>query len=66
MRNNLIKLRHDLGFTQAEMGALVNKSKPYWANIEAGRLEGVADVWLTLGIKLNLTVQQIVKLKEVS
>ena len=66
MRNNLIKLRHDLGLTQTEMGALVNKSKSYWSSIEAGRLEGMADLWLTLGIKLNLTLQQIVKLKEVS
>lgn len=66
MRNNLVELRHNLGLTQEEMAKLVNCTRGQWCNIEKARRQGSADMWLLLGTKLNLTLEEIQKLKEVS
>lgn len=66
MRNNLIKLRVDLGLTQQEMGSLVGYTRGQWCNVEKAKRKGSADMWFALGTKLGLTLEQIKKLKEVS
>ena len=65
-RNNLIEFRQKLGLTQTEMGALFNKKKGYWCFLELGKRDGDPDLWLDIGIKFNLTFQQVKKLREVS
>lgn len=66
MRNNLIKLRNDIGFTQQEMASLVNYTRGQYCNVEKAKRNGSADMWFNLGTKLGLTLEQIKKLKEVS
>lgn len=67
MRNNLIKLRHDLGLTQEEMAKLLNqKNRQRWCNIELGRRKLTAEEIVELGIKFNLSPEEQKKLLEVS
>ena len=66
MRNNLIALRNKWGLTQTEMGAMFGKKKGYWCFLETAKREGDPDLWLDIGIKFNLTLQEIKKLREVS
>lgn len=66
MRNNLIELRNAIGFTQTEMAKLVGCTRGQWCNVENGSREGSADMWLKLAIILGLSVEQTIKLKEVS
>ena len=62
MRSELISLRHKLGMTQEEIGALVGKKRGYWCLLETGRRKGDPEMWIDLGIKLNLTLEELKKL----
>lgn len=65
MRSNLIKLRKDVGLNQDEMSKIAEVSRAQYCNMEAGKRNGSADAWLKIGLKFNLTIQQLEKLKEV-
>jgi DNA-binding XRE family transcriptional regulator len=65
MRSNLVKLRKDVGLNQDEMSKIAGVSRSQYCNIEAGNRNGSADAWLKIGLKFNLTIQQLEKLKEV-
>ena len=66
VRNNLINLRLQLGFTQTEFAKLFNKDRQYQFNIENGKRKGSAEYWLAIQKKFNLANEATLKLMEVS
>lgn len=62
MRNDLIALREKLGMTQEELGALFGKKKSYICLVETAKRKGDAEFWVDLGIKFNLSLEELKKL----
>lgn len=65
MRSNLTKFRKMLGLTQNEMAEMVGLTKSTWCNIEKGRSKGKLDMWITLSVKFNLSLEELINLQEV-
>ena len=66
MRSYLREFRLKLGFTQEEMGRLINKSRSQYCNIEKGVRNLSAEEIVLIAIKFNLTPKEQKKLLEVS
>lgn len=66
IRRNLIEFREKIGMTQKEMAALFGLSHCQWSCIETNDRKGNAVFWLSLQKKFNLTVDETLKLMEVS
>lgn len=66
MRINLIEFRKSIGLSQAELGEMFGKSRSQWGNIEKAKRKGDPEMWVDLGIKFGLDLQQLKKLMEVS
>ena len=65
-RENLIEFRKKIGMTQKEMGALFKLTESQWSRVESNDRKGNAELWLSLQKKFNLTVDETLKLMEVS
>lgn len=66
MRNELIALREKIGMTQTEMGALFGKKRSYICLVETAKRKGDPEFWIDLGIKFNLSLEELKKLMVVS
>lgn len=65
MRSNLTAFRKMLGLTINETAKMVGLSTSNWCNIEKGRCKGTADMWINLGIKFGLSLEELKDLMEV-
>ena len=66
MRNKLIEFRKKIGLSQTEMGEIFFKSRSQWGNIENGKRKGDPEMWIDIGIKFELTFEQVKSLMEIS
>ncbi len=65
MRSSLTAFRKMVGLTQGEMAEMVGLAKSTWCNIERGRCNGTAEMWINLGIKFGLSLEGLKTLMEV-
>ena len=65
MRSELTAFRKMIGLTISEMAKMVGLSTSNWCNIEKGRANGNADMWINLGVKFGLSLEELKNLMEV-
>ena len=65
MRSDLTAFRKMIGLTQDEMAHIAGLAKSTWCNIEKGRCNGTAEMWINLGVKFGLSLETLKRLMEV-